>query len=116
MRPTTIIDGHHKFRVYVRDTEVTVETGGPRRGVQEWLREFREVSVRCHGLCPEFTSEDYGIANRLLTKHSWVRLDQLAEIFWLQYSDPLDEGYPHVLRLFAKAIPNIERRMGGLDA
>ena len=112
MRPTTIIDGRREYRVYVRDTNVTVEGGGPRHGVQEWLQGFRQQAVQCHAICPEFTSEDYGIANRLLLKHSWPRLDKLAEIFWLQYSDPLDKGYGHPLKLFAAAIPDIERRMG----
>lgn len=112
MRPTRITDGRREYRVYVRETAVTVESGGPRHGVQEWLREFRQQAEQCHALCPGFTSEDYGIANRLLKKYAWPRLDKLAEIFWLQYSDPLDEGYSHPLRLFAAAIPEIERRMG----
>jgi len=111
VRPTTIVDGRREYRVYVRDTNVTVETSGPRHGVQDWLREFREQAEQCHATCPGFTSEDYGIANRLLKKYPRDRLDKLAEIFWLQYSDPLDDGYGHPLRLFAAAIPDIERRI-----
>lgn len=111
MRPTTITDGRREYRVYVRDTAVTVDSTEPRYTVQEWLRDFRRQSVRFRAVCPGFTSEDYGIAKRLLKKHPRERLEKLVEIFWLQYSDPLDEGYGHPLRLFAAAIPDIERRI-----
>jgi len=112
MRPTTIIDGQREYRVYVRDTSVTTEDSEPRQTIRGWLGDFRRQAERLHAVCPEFTSEDYGIAKRLLRKYPWERLEKLAEIFWLQYSDPLDEGYSHPLKLFASAIPDIERRMG----
>ena len=112
MRPTVIVDGRREYRVHVRNSEVAADRNAPRHAVQDWMRDFRERARSCRATCPAFLAEDYGIATRLLRKYPRDRLDELAEIFWLQYSDPLDEGYGHPLRLFASAIPDIARRMG----
>lgn len=54
-----------------------------------------------------WTAEDYAIAKRLSLKLDWKRIDEITEVFFWLYSEPLRQGYTHPLVLFAHSLPSI---------
>lgn len=110
MKTTTITDGRRTVTVYVRSPDLTPGIDVPNKTptVADFLRWFREEGRRCRVGCPLPMAEDYGIASRLLKKHGMERMKVLAGHFWLRYSEPIDEGYVHFMKLFASKIPVIE--------
>ena len=114
---TTIIDGRHTFTVTVVDSErvISVSSGGRggKRLTHDFLLWWIEQAKAYKAPVPNLTSEDYGIAQRLLKKHGRERLEYLSQWFWRLESEPILDGYSHQLRLFAAKINDVEAHVGG---
>lgn len=102
-----ITDKSNTYRIKVLRPEavITVEESGntPLLRFQGlWQRHEDKFDHPRH----HWSGEDYRIAQSLVKKFDYAKLDEYLEKFWFYHAEPITgHGYDHPLRLFAAGVP-----------